>query len=83
MKYLVITLRTPDFREEVRPRHYAFLADLRATGKLEGAGPFTDRSGGAYLVRAESLEEAQAIALQDPLHLENCSRVTVHEWDFS
>ena len=83
MKYLVTTLRTPHFREDVIPRHYAFLADLRAAGKLEGAGPFTDRSGGAYLLRVEDLEEARAIAFQDPLHLENCSAVTVREWNFT
>jgi uncharacterized protein YciI len=81
LKYLVMTLRTPDFRDEVLPRHYAFLADLRASGKLEGSGPFTDRSGGAYLLRADSLEEARRIADNDPLHRENCSKVTVREWD--
>jgi uncharacterized protein YciI len=83
LKYLVITLRTPDFREDAIPRHYAFLADLRASGRLEGAGPFTDRSGGAYLLLVDNLEEAQSIAFQDPLHLENCSVVTVREWNFS
>lgn len=81
MKYLVTTLRASGFREEVLPRHYAFLAELRASGKLEGAGPFTDRSGGAYLLCADSLEEARRIAFADPLHRENCSTVTVREWD--
>lgn len=76
-----MTLRTPDFREEVIARHYAFLDELRAAGKLEGAGPFTDRSGGAYLLRVDSLEEASRIAFTDPVHLENCSVVTVREWD--
>lgn len=76
-----MTLRTPDFREEVIPRHYAFLAELRAAGKLECAGPFTDRSGGAYLLLADSLEEARRIAFEDPVHRENCSAVTVREWD--
>lgn len=81
MKYLVTTLRTPDFREEVIARHYAFLAELRSAGKLEGAGPFTDKSGGAYLLRVDSVEEARRIAFADPVHLENCSVVTVREWD--
>jgi uncharacterized protein YciI len=83
LKYLVTTLRTPNFREDVIPRHYAFLAELRASGKLEGAGPFTDRSGGAYVLLVDNLEEARKIALQDPVHLENCSVVTVQEWNFS
>jgi uncharacterized protein YciI len=81
MKYLVLTIRRPDFDPEVVPAHYRFLDDLRAQGLLEQAGPFTDRSGGAYVVRAGSLEEARRLAEQDPLHLERCSTVTVHEWD--
>ena len=81
MKYLVLTIRRPDFDPEVVPVHYRFLDDLRAQGLLEQAGPFTDRSGGAYVVRAGSLEEARRLAEQDPLHLERCSTVTVHEWD--
>jgi uncharacterized protein YciI len=81
MKYLVLTIRRPDFDPEVVPAHYRFLDDLRAQGLLEQAGPFTDRSGGAYVVRAGSLEEARRVAEQDPLHLERCSTVTVHEWD--
>jgi uncharacterized protein YciI len=81
MKYLVLTIRRPDFDPEVVPAHYRFLDDLRAQGLLEQAGPFTDRSGGAYVVWAGSLEEARRVAEQDPLHLERCSTVTVHEWD--
>jgi uncharacterized protein YciI len=81
MKYLVLTIRRPDFDPEVVPAHYRFLDDLRAQGLLEQAGPFTDRSGGAYVVRAGSLEEARRVAEQDPLHIERCSTVTVHEWD--
>jgi uncharacterized protein YciI len=81
MKYLVLTIRRPDFDPEVVPAHYRFLDDLRERGFIEQAGPFTDRSGGAYVVRAGSLEEARRLAEQDPLHLERCSTVTVHEWD--
>jgi uncharacterized protein YciI len=76
-----MTARTADFRQDVLPDHYAFLAQLRAAGKLEGAGPFTDGSGGAYLLCTDSLEEARRIAFADPLHRENCSVVTVREWD--
>ena len=83
LKYLVTALRGPKFREDVLPRHSAFLAELRATGRLEGAGPFTDGSGGAYVLLVDSLEEARAIAFEDPLHLETCSVVTVREWKFS
>ena len=81
MKYLVLTLRRPEFDPEAIPAHYAFLDSLRARALLEQAGPFTDRTGGAYVVRAGSLEEARRLAEQDPLHLQGCSTITVHEWD--
>jgi uncharacterized protein len=83
LKYLVTTFRTENFNEDVIPRHYAFLTDLRASGKLEGGGPFTDRSGGAYILIADSLLEAREIAFKDPVHLEHCSLVNVHEWNFA
>ena len=81
MKYLVLTMRGPGFLDEVRIEHYAFLDRLRAEGRLEISGPFTDKSGGAYILRAASLDEAQSLAFQDPLHRRNCSMVTVREWN--
>jgi uncharacterized protein YciI len=81
MKYLILTIRKPSFDDAVRPDHFAFLQSLRERGILEQAGPFTDRSGGAYVIRAGSLPEARALAEEDPLHTHNCSTVTLYEWD--
>jgi len=81
MKYLVLTIRKPTFDDSVRDDHYAFLQSLRDRGILEQAGSFTDRSGGAYIIRAQSVAEARAIAETDPLHLRACSNVTVYEWN--
>jgi uncharacterized protein YciI len=81
MKYLVVTMRRPEFDPDVVPAHYRFLDDLRDRSLLVEAGPFTDKSGGAYVLRAASLEEARSLAEQDPLALRQCSAVTVHEWD--
>jgi uncharacterized protein YciI len=83
MKYLVLTIRKPGFDDAVRPDHSAFLQSLRDRDILEQAGPFTDRSGGAYVIRTGSLKQAQALAEQDPLHVRNCSTVTVLEWEAS
>ncbi len=83
MKYLVLTIRRPDFDADAIPAHYAFLDELRAKGLLEQAGPFTDRSGGAYVLKASSLAEARGLAEMDPLHLRQCSTITVHEWNAS
>jgi uncharacterized protein YciI len=83
MRYLVLTIRKPQFNDSVVPAHYSFLQSLRDRAVLEQAGPFTDRTGGAYVIRAESLDRASEIARQDPLHLHDCSEVTVREWDAS
>lgn len=78
--YLVLTMRTPAFDSAVLESHYAHLDALKTQGGLEAFGPFTDKSGGAYLLRADSLEQAQAMAFADPVHLTGSSRVSVHEW---
>ncbi|GAA3911649.1 YciI family protein [Luteimonas lutimaris] len=80
-RYLVLTLRKPAFDPAMIEPHYAHLDRLRAQGRLELAGPFSDRSGGAYLLLAGSLDDAIAAAHADPLHESGSSEVIVHEWD--
>lgn len=81
LRYLVTTFRTPQFQTSVIDDHYAFLDRLRQQGKLELAGPFTDKSGGAYVIRADSLEEARSLAFSDPVHTTKSSVVSVYEWN--
>ena len=80
-RYLVLTFRTPQFQASVIDAHYAFLDRLRQQGQLELAGPFTDKSGGVYLIKAANLEEARALAFSDPVHTSKSSIVTVYEWN--
>jgi len=80
-RYLIMTLRTEQFDPAVIEPHYAHLDKLRERGVLELFGPFTDKSGGAYLVRAQDLDEARAIAHADPVHTSGSSKVTVYEWN--
>lgn len=80
-RYLVMTIRTQQFQPAVIDAHYAFLDQLRQQGKLELAGPFTDKSGGAYIIKAENLEEARAVAYSDPVYTTSSSVVTVYEWN--
>lgn len=79
-RYLVLAMRKPGFDVAVVEPHHAFLGRLREQGQLELTGPFTDGSGGAYLLRAESLEAALAIVHADPLHVTGSSELTVREW---
>jgi uncharacterized protein YciI len=78
--YLVLVVRTPDFQASAGDAHQAFLAEIIAGNQLEMTGPFTDGTGGAYLLRASDLATATAIAHRDPLHTTGSSTLTVHEW---
>lgn len=80
LRYLVMSQRTAAFDPGMLDAHYAFLDGLREAGMLELAGPFSDQSGGAYLLEAGALAEATAIAHEDPLHRSGSSFVTVREW---
>jgi uncharacterized protein YciI len=82
-RYLVLTLRTPRFDPGVIAAHHAYLDGLRARGVLEACGPFTDKSGGAYVIRAGSPEQARDMACADPLHTSGSSQASVREWDVS
>ena len=80
-RYLVLTLRRPQFNPVVVAPHYERLARLRERGQLELSGPVSDKSGGACIVRADTLEAARAIAFSDPVHVSGSSEVTVWEWN--
>ncbi len=81
LRYLVVLTRKPEFQADMIEPHRAFLDGLRQLGKLEMNGPFTDQSGGAYILQVDNLEAAKAIAFADPLHLTGSSIVVVHEWN--
>lgn len=43
-------------------------------------GPFSDATGGAYVIEAGSLEEAGEIGYTDPLVANGSSELTIKEW---
>ncbi|MDE1894603.1 MAG: hypothetical protein KGJ96_07680 [Xanthomonadaceae bacterium] len=79
-RYLVLAMRLAHADLAIVPRHVAYLDGLREQGRLEMSGPFTDKSGGAYLLRAADRQEAAALAHADPAHLSGGWDITVHEW---
>lgn len=81
IRYLVIAFRTPQFDPSIIEAHCAFLDSLRQNGQLDLAGPFTDKSGGAYLIKAENMEEAKSVAFSDPVYTSKSSTITVYEWN--
>ncbi|HEY7883751.1 MAG TPA: YciI family protein [Cellvibrionaceae bacterium] len=81
MRYLVMVIRTPDFQQSAIETHKAYLSQLRENGVLELAGPFTDSTGGAYVIKADDFEAASAIAFADPIYTSGSSSVFIYEWD--
>jgi uncharacterized protein YciI len=73
-------MRLPQFDSEQIGPHRDFHDALREQGRLELAGGFSDKSGGADVLRAVDLEEARVLAFGDPLHITGSSRVDVYEW---
>lgn len=79
-RYLVLVMRNPGFDTSLIDAHLRFIDDLRTQQRIELSGGFGDRSGGAYILRADSLSDARALAERDPLHVQRASTITVHEW---
>lgn len=82
-KYLVLAMRTPGFDDSVVQPHRQFLDELRERGMLGETGRFTDGSGGAYIVLADSRAAAEAVVYSDPLHTTGASELTVYEWEIT
>ncbi|WP_068064737.1 YciI family protein [Nocardia xishanensis] len=82
-KYLVMVMRTPRFDPAVIEPHKKFLNGLVERGQLVESGRFTDGTGGAYVIRAESLAAAREIAFADPVHTTGASELTVYEWEIT
>lgn len=69
-KYFLIFLNAvpgKPLTPEVVNRHAAHLAELDEAGKLVLAGPIPERAGGLIVLRVASLDEAKAIAEEDPM----------------
>lgn len=80
-RYLVMMMRRPECDSAVVPLHRQFLQSLRDEGRNEMSGGFSDKSGGAYLLRAESMDAAWEIVRRDPAHTSGGWDVTVYEWN--
>ncbi|WP_267223059.1 YciI family protein [Dyella silvae] len=80
-RYLVMAMRRPDFDPAVVQPHKDFLEGLRAGGRLEMSGGFSDQSGGAYLLFANDMDEARGIVHTDPAYTSGGWDITVYEWN--
>ncbi|KPA22255.1 YciI-like protein [Shimia sp. SK013] len=68
------------------PDHLAYQADLERAGQLAFAGPMSDETGahmqgvGLIVYRADSLEAAQQLAENDPMHKSGARSYVMRRW---
>jgi uncharacterized protein YciI len=83
MWYLVMSRSLPKRDEDKRrnyEEHRQWLDDQHRAGRLLFSGPTTDGNYGIYVMLASSLDEARAVAAQDPHHARGIRRMEVLEW---
>jgi uncharacterized protein len=86
--YAIFTTRVKSMDEVMQnlPDHLAFQVELERDGVLFAAGPhWTDDEkrwdgDGLVVIRAKSLDEANAIAARDPMHARGVRRYRVRPW---
>lgn len=66
-------------RKIYRPAHLARMDPLDQQGRVVLAGPLTDKAGSLIVIDADSLDEAQKFAQEDPYTVNGVfERVEVH-----
>lgn len=77
---------TPEKVKAVLPAHLEYQREMELNGKLVLAGPTSDATGeqmqgaGLIIYRANSMEEAEAMAKADPMHAEGARSFTLRKW---
>jgi uncharacterized protein len=68
--------------ETIRPLHRAYAQGLRDQGKLVIAGPFRDGAGALMVYEAESQQDAEALAANDPFFKGGIwTKYEIHPWE--
>jgi uncharacterized protein YciI len=84
--YLVVTrpVRSPEIEKRLM-EHLNHQVELEKRGIMFAAGPLYPRGSdipeaGMFVLRANSFEEADAIAREDPLHKAGLRTYTIQKW---
>lgn len=81
-----VPAKGPDALKELLPQHLAYQKQQEIAGNLTFAGPLSDLSGenmqgeGLIIYRANSLEAANEIAKNDPMHKTGARKYTIRRW---
>jgi uncharacterized protein len=84
--YLVVArpVRSPEIEKRLAD-HIAHQIDMERRGIMFAAGPLYARGSdvpeaGMFILRANSFEEAEALANEDPLHIAGLRTFTLQKW---
>lgn len=77
----LLTIVDAELNAKVRPAHLDYLDKLYKEHKVVMAGPFADKKGGMVIYRADSPEEAKALAEADPVVAEGARTLELREWN--
>jgi uncharacterized protein YciI len=68
--------------QQVRPLHRDYAQKLSNEGKIVVAGPFRDGTGALIVYEADTLQEAEALAANDPFFTRGVwSSHEIHPWE--
>ncbi|MNN80809.1 YciI-like protein [compost metagenome] len=83
--YVILLSPTQQDRRdmEIIRGHVQHLQELERSGQLVLCGPFNDAPGGMVIIRAESREEAEAVAARDPYVLTGIRSYELRTWSLS
>lgn len=83
MWYLVLSRdwNSEEDRGARRQAHLDWLAHLHRSGRALFSGRTADKSYGIYVLLAESMDEAQQLASEDPYHRHGDREMQVLEWN--
>ena len=70
----------PEQGKEVFTRHLGYMDQLQSQRRVFVAGPFGDGKGALIVLSAASLNEAQEIAANAPIHKEGIRKFHIREW---
>jgi uncharacterized protein YciI len=84
--YLIVTrpVRSPEIEKRLAD-HIAHQIDMEKRGIMFAAGPLYSRGSnipeaGMFVLRANSFEEAEVLAKEDPLHRAGLRTFTLQKW---
>ena len=77
----ILPMKDADVDRTARPAHEAYMAELRAAGKIWVMGRFRDGLGGMAILEVASLAEARCLMEADPFITSGARTLVLYPWD--